>query len=171
MQKESLIIITVISLLIIFLFLVLAMLKSISKRIEVKEKEIISLFLGKINKIPSLVEIMRKYIRHQDIFEEIIYLHKLWIIYNIRSVYDLLDLNDKIHREFIFLMKLSTKINELQKDGNFLYVRNYVMFYEKNIEKEISMIDILIRKHNNLRKLKNYSIIWLLWPVEKRIEF
>lgn len=170
MGIKSIVILIIVLMFVAFFVFNLIKINSLSKTIKEKEIEVISLFFWKINKIPASVEIMKKYIRFEGVFEEIIYLHKLWIIYNIKSIYDLLDLNNRIHKEFIFLMKLSAKIQELQIDWNFLYVRNYVVFYEKNIEKEIEKIDILIKKYNRYIKLKNFSIIWFLWPKDEKIE-
>ncbi|MDD2487215.1 MAG: hypothetical protein PHS92_02515 [Candidatus Gracilibacteria bacterium] len=171
MELKIIIFISISIILIGFFIFNLIRIYSISDAIREKELEVIELFFGKINKIPSMVEIMKKYVKHQDVFEEIIYLHKLGIIYNIKSVYDLLDLNNRIHKEFIFLMKLSTKIHDIQKDGNFLYIRNYVIFYEKNIEKEIEKMDVLIKKYNSYRRIKNLSVIGLFYPIEEKIEF
>lgn len=142
---------------------------NISKKIAIKEEKIIELFYSKVNKIPAVVEIMKRYTKHPSVFEDIIYFHKMWIITNIWSIYDLLDLNHRIHREFQFLMKLSTKINTLHKDWNFLYIRNYVIFYEHTLEKEISYINDLFQKQNHLVNLKNISIIWLLIPIDKKV--
>jgi hypothetical protein len=111
---------------------------------------------------------MRRYTRHPDIFEDIIYLHKMWIIYNIESIYDLLDLNQRIHREFQFLMKLSAKIPTLHRDWNFLYIRNYVIFYENSLEKKIWSINYLLHKYNKLIKIKNISIFWFLIPIKPK---
>lgn len=139
------------------------------KRIKHKENEIIELFLSKINKVPSLVEIMKKYTNHPDIFEDTIYIHKLGIIYNIQSVYDLLETNFRLDREFQFLMNLSAKIKELHKDGNFLYIRNYIIFYKNNIDKRFKEINVDFEKYNRLVKLKNISILWLLIPFREKI--
>ena len=57
---------------VIVLFLI-----SVGKQILDLESEIIELFYSKVNKIPAMVEIMRRYTKHPDIFEDIIYLHKM----------------------------------------------------------------------------------------------
>jgi len=150
--------------LVIFIIIKLAL-----KRIKHKESEIIELFFSKINKVPSLVEIMKKYTNHPDIFEDTIYIHKLWIIYNIHSVYDLLEPNFRLDREFQFLMNLSAKIKELHKNGNFLYIRNYIIFYKNNIDKRFKEINIDFEKYNKLVKLKNISILWLIIPFQEKI--
>lgn len=140
-------------------------------KISLNEIYLIDTFYSKVNKIPALVEIMKKYTNHPDIFEDILYLHKLGIIYNIKSVYDLLELNLRIHKEFQFLMKLSAKIPELHRDWNFLYIRDYVVFYEKKIEKDINSLKKDFEDYNNLIRKKNFSILWFLFYVQEKLVF
>ena len=156
--------------LILYHAFVLIKIRKQGKIIKNEENEIISLFFSKVNKLPAFIEIMKKYVNYPDVFEELIHLHKLWIIYNISSIYDLLSLNSRINKEFIFLMKLSAKIQDIHKDWNFLYIKNYILFYEKDIEKEISEISSKIENYNKLLKIKNYFIIWLLFPISEKIE-
>ncbi len=80
------------------------------KTIENREQKIISLYKEKIDKVPAFVEIMSKNTDHKDIFLEVIHLHKIAIISNILSIYDLLENNSRIHREFLFLMKVSVRL-------------------------------------------------------------
>lgn len=141
------------------------------KKIKHKELEIIELFIAKINKVPSLIEIMKKYTNHPDIFEDTILIHKYGIIHNIKSVEDLRELNFRLHREFQFLMNLSSKIRELHRDGNFLYIRNYIIFYENNMNKLLKETTVFLDKYNRLVKFKNVSILWLLFPFKEKIVF
>lgn len=147
------------------------LIKNAYKNINAKETYIIEVFFWKVNKIPALVEIMKQYTNHPDIFEDILYLHKLGIIYNIKTIYDLLELNKKINREFQFLMKLSAKIPELHRDGNFLYIRNYVIFYENSLEKTIDTLNNDFASYNRLIKIKNLSILGFLFPFQEKMVF
>lgn len=140
-----------------------------SKKLKNKEMFIIELFFNKLNKIPALIEIMKKYVSDLEIYEEMIYLHKLWIIYNIKSVYDLLDLNNRINKEFSFFIQISSKTNKLYKNWSFIYIRNYIAFYESQIENNIKEYNIEVSKYNKLVQLKNVSIIWLFIPIQYKI--
>lgn len=153
----------------IYIVLIVSLLKLQLNKIEEIEEQIIDQFFAKINKIPALVEIMKKYIKKDDIYEDIIYLHKLWIIYNVDGIYSILNLNFRTYKELQFLIKLSQRIPEITKNWNFLYIKNYISFHEKDIEKEIWIINIEFAKYNKLITLKNLSVIWLLYPLEKRI--
>lgn len=157
--------------LIIYNFVIVLLIRHSIRKIKIKDREIIELFISKINKIPALVEIMKKYTNHPDIFEDTIYIHKQWIIRNIKSVEDLRELNFRLHREFQFLMNLSAKIRELHRDGNFLYIRNYIIFYENNINKLLKEGNVHLDKYNQLVKYKNISILWLIIPYREKIVF
>lgn len=164
--KISLVILWIIA---IYNAIIVFVIKNKSKKIDIKESYIIDLFFSKVNKIPAFIEIMKQYTNYPDIFEDIIYLHKLSIIYNIKSIYDILELNQRINRELQFLSKLGLKINNLNKDWNYIYIKNYLWFYDNDIEKEISKISDDFESFNRLIALKNISILWFLIPIDKKI--
>ncbi len=153
----------------VYLVTVLFLLSQKNRQIHHTEEAIIEMFYAKINKIPALVEIMKKYTVHTDICSEMIVLHRAAVITRIRSVYDLLELNDRLQREFSFLMKISAKIQNLHRDGNFLYIRDFLMFYETNIKKLISEMNTEIQKYNKTIGTKNLSIVGMLIPVGKKL--
>lgn len=124
-------------------------------KIEIK---ILELFYAKINKIPALVELIRKEVENEKAYHEIIHLHSESLRLKFEAFYDLLEINARIHKEFLFLMNLSIRQPDLATDGNFIYLRDFIIFYEKNITKEIEKINTEIQKHNGLITLKNYTI-------------
>ena len=138
--------------------------------IQKKERLALEFFYGKVNKIPAFVEIIKKYTIHSDICIEMIRLHRATIVTRIESIYDLLELNDRIQKEFAFLMKISAQIKNLQRDGNFLYIRDFAVFYETNIKKVIEETNLDITKYNRLVLMKNFSILGILIPVQKKLE-
>lgn len=112
---------------------------------------------------------MAKHTIYKDIFLEIIQLHKVAIVSNISSIYDILENNSRIHREFLFLMKVSVRMNDLNKDGNFLYIRDFIIFYENTISKELLFLNSDIEKYNDTLRKKDLTIIGLLFPFRNRI--
>ncbi|MDD2566272.1 MAG: hypothetical protein PHZ26_05965 [Candidatus Gracilibacteria bacterium] len=171
MSPFIIVLLLIVGVIVIFNITMIVLIKIAIKKINAEEANIIETFFSKVNKIPALVEIMKKYTNHPDIFEDILYLHKLGIIYSIKNIYDMLELNSRTHREFQFLMKLSAKIPELHRDGNFLYIRNYVIFYENNLEKNINSINNNFAGYNRLLKIKNLSILGLLIPYQEKMVF
>lgn len=147
----------------LFFVRLLIMISSIRK----KEREIIALYKEKIDKVPAFIEIMSKNTAHKDIFLELTHLHKIAIISNVSSIYDLLENNGRIHREFLFLMKVSARMQGLHKNGNFLYIRDFIIFYENTISKELLFLNSDIEKYNALLHKKNLTIIGLLFPLNK----
>ena len=154
----------------ILLLSVVALLTRLSllkRHVWKKEHEIIALYKEKIDKIPAFIEIMSKNTAHKDIFLEMTHLHKVAIISNITSIYDLLENNSRIHREFLFLMKVSVRMQNLHKNGNFLYIRDFIIFYENTIAREILFLNSEIEHYNNLLQKKDFTILGLLFPLKK----
>lgn len=161
------------SLLLGFLFLVFIafffQIIFLRKAIERREEKIITLYKEKVDKIPAFIEIMSKYTAYKDIFLEITHLHKMAIISNIGSIYDLLENNSRIHREFLFLMKVSAKMEKLHRNGNFLYIRDFIIFYENTLAKELLFLESDIERYNRLLQKKDLTIVGLFFPFKKRM--
>lgn len=139
----------------------------VRRAIKTREQRIISLYKEKIDKIPAFIEIMSKNTAYKDIFIELIHLHKIAIISNIWSVYDILENNGRIHREFLFLMKVSIRLRDIQKNGNFLYIRDFIIFYENTITRELLFLNSDIKKYSDLLQKKDLTIVGLLFPFKK----
>lgn len=133
-------------------------------QIQKKEQRIVELFLAKIAKIPALIEVMRPYVVDGTAFETITHLHSETMIQRYVSIYDLLENNARIQNEFLFLMKLSMRIPELQKDEYFLYIRDFIMHSEKDIHASFAFFDAEILRWNRFVKSKNFLLIGFLLP-------
>lgn len=141
----------------------------LQRTIRRTEQKIITLHKEKIDKIPAFVEIMSKHTAYKDIFLELIALHRIAIISNVSSIYDILESGSRIHREFLFLMKVSTKIRDLNRDGNFLYVRDFIIFYENTIAKELLFLNRDIEQYNSLIRKKDLTLVGLFLHYKKRM--
>lgn len=158
------IIVSLVSVFVLVFFVIVFQILILRKKIDAQEQKIITLYREKIDKIPAFIEMMRKYTPYNDIFLELTHLHKIAIISNISSVYDILEINSRIHREFLFLMQVSTKIHNLNRDGNFLYIRDFITFYEDQMNKEFLYFGANIDRYNSLLNKKNLTIIGILFP-------
>jgi hypothetical protein len=105
----------------------------LAKRLTRQENSVISVFLAKISKIPALIEVMRPYVADPKAFDSIITLHSEAMIRRYDTLYDLLEQNARIEHEFGFLMRLSMQIPILQKDEYFLYIRDFIIQYERDM--------------------------------------
>lgn len=135
-----------------------------SKHVENAEKRIINFFLLKVGKIPGLIEVMRPYVADESAFDSLIALHSDAMTRRFDSIYLLLEHNARIQAEFLFLMKLSFQIPELQKNSQFIYIRDYIMNYERDMKNDFSLFNTEASKWNTFVKIKNFTIIGLLLP-------
>jgi hypothetical protein len=142
----------------------------IKKKIEQKEKEIRSIFRERTNLIPSLYEVTKPHIeRHSFAFREILYLRKIeYLNWDSYRFYEFINLESKIHHELEFLFQLFSKSPKLEKNGNFLYLKDQAIEVSQKIWEEIIIYKFMIGRYNNLLIYKNLTIIGLLFPVNKK---
>lgn len=145
--------------------------KLLSKKINKTEKYIVDIFLQKISKIPSVIEVMRPYVSDPKIaFDLITHLHSEWIIYEYSSIHSLLEHNARINDQYSFLMRLSMAIPALQKDVYFLYIRDFVMSYDLQMKKELPIMNKLFQKWNRFIRIKNITVIGYILPGREVVE-
>lgn len=132
------------------------------------EKEIIANFLLKVSKIPGLIEVMRPFVADEAIFANLTKLHSAAMIHEYETIYVLLEHNARIYEEFTFLMKLAVQIPTLQKNAEFLYIRDFIMKYEKNMKNDFMKYDVEAEKWNRFVTIKNMTIIGLLLPGKRK---
>ena len=133
-------------------------LSALKKRVKGRSHAVIDAFFHKVDKIPVIVETIRKYAPQDEIYAELVKLHRSAIIANVSSVYDILENDARISSKFRFLMKLSVRIREISHDGNFLYARSIWMFHENSAKEELDKMDADIREYENLRKSRALTL-------------
>jgi hypothetical protein len=134
-----------------------------------REDILIELFLEKVGKIPSLIEVMRPYVAKPESFHMITRLHTRAMIQDFRSIYDILEHNAKLQNNFLFLMQLSAHIPELQKQEYFLYIRDFIIEFERLMRTEFRSLNQILSYWNTFITLKNTTLIGLLLPGSKRM--
>lgn len=152
----------------IYLLVYILMYKFYIKKVNKIEKKIITTFFAKVSKIPGLVEVMRPYVADESAFTDLIKLHTSVMIRKYDTIYILLEHNAKIHWEFTFLMKLSMQIPDLQKNEQFLYIREFIIKYEKYIKNNFQSYNENVEKWNKFIFIKNLTIIGLILPWRKK---
>lgn len=140
----------------------------ISFFVERAENAIIEIFLAKVSKIPAIIEVMRPYVVDEKAFDLMTTLHSEVMIYRYDTIYDLLEHNANIHNQFLFLMQLSVRIPELQKHEYFLYVRDFIIRYERDMRGKFFAFNSAVKIWNWFIFLKNVTIIGLFLPGRKR---
>ncbi len=141
----------------------------LGKRLTRQEDAVIQVFLAKISKIPALIEVMRPYVADPKAFAPIITLHSEAMVRRYDTLYDLLEQNARIEHEFTFLMQLSMQIPLLQKDEYFLYIRDFIMQYERDMRSHFSGVNTAVNHWNRFIMVKNMSIIGLALPGKEKM--
>lgn len=142
-------------------------LSNLRKSIEKRSHAVIDSFFHKVDKIPVIVETIRKYAPQDEIYAELVKLHRAAIIANVSSVYDILENDARISSKFRFLMHLSIRIREISHDGNFLYARSIWMYHENTAKEELDKMDEEIRKYESLRKSRAYTLFGIFLPAKE----
>ena len=135
-----------------------------SRSVKNAEKEIVKLFLAKVSKIPALIEVMRPHVAEESAFDRLTLLHSESMIQAYNSIYDLLEHNARIHDQFLFLMKLSVHIPSLQRKAYFLYIRDFIIAYDRDMQSKFSVFNTSVSDWNRFVIIKNMTIIGLVLP-------
>lgn len=107
---------------------------------------------------------MRPFIVKKEAFDSIIEVHTETMISSTDSLYDVLAHNARLQNEFLFLMKLSMHAPELQKHEYFLYIRNFIIDYERSMRARFSNMNHAIAQWNKFVHIKNVTGIGYLLP-------
>jgi hypothetical protein len=134
------------------------------RKVDREEQKIVSLFLEKTSKIPAIIEVMRPTVVDVSAFQAITELHSEAMIRRYRALHDLLEHNMRIEHEFSFLMKLSMQIPKLQKDKYFVYMRDFIITYERDMKKNFIHVNSAITRWNRFIAIKNVTIIGMILP-------
>lgn len=135
------------------------------------EDRVVDIFLEKISKVPAVIEVMRPHIvDDKKAFELITHLHSEAIIQVYDSIPMLMEQNAHINDQYWFLMRLSMAVPELQKNTYFIYIRDFVMSYDRMMKSELAVFNILVKKWNFFIKIKNWTIIGLVLPGKGKSE-
>ena len=131
----------------------------LSSAVKKEERALLDIYLHKISKIPALIEVMRPHIVKSEAFHPLTLAHTKSIIESHNSIYDILADNATLQNEFLFLMKLSQHAPELQKHENFLYIRDFIIRYEREMRDRFTTMNDAIHVWNRFVQIKNITII------------
>ena len=76
----------------------------------------------------------------------------------------LMEHNARINDQYGFLMRLSMAIPVLQKDAYFIYIRDFVMSYDRMMRDELKSYDAGVIEWNRFVHIKAYTVIGYLLP-------
>jgi len=157
-----------ISFIILIIFIVFLIL--LNKKIYKLEKKILKKFKEKNNLIPSIYEVTKGYFnKHEEIFREIIILHKKDFSENLFYV-NLIEKTKTyklIHNELNFIFRVCNKHPKINKDYKFLLTKDNIIDKSSQLWENLILYKKIISKYNKLINIKNLTIIWILIPIKK----
>ncbi|MDD3303086.1 MAG: LemA family protein [Candidatus Gracilibacteria bacterium] len=158
----------------IFVMIIYIIITILNDKITIQEKNIQKILKQRSDLIPSLYEISRKHInKHKEVFNELISLRKIQFSLNEFEVSFIEFIKNEIslNHEIRFIYNICINNKELQNDKDFLYIKKLVIEKNKLIGQNIENYKKNIKFVNNLVKIKNYTILGLFIPSQKRLEF
>lgn len=162
----------IIAIIIIF-FLFIGFLYLLNSKITKFEKKIIKDFNSRNNNIYPLYEVTKWYIqKHKEVFQEILNLKNkdLNENYYINNLFLKINSYKLIHNELNFIFRVSNKNQKLIKNEKFLYLRDCIIDNNSKISNQLELYKKIVKKFNRLILIKNITIIWLLFPINKKEE-
>lgn len=155
----------------ILFFIFNLLLISFDKKIQRLEKQIILLFEKRTHLVPSLYEVTKKYLnKHTEVFQEITRLRKIEFSNYNESFLQRVQIETLIHHELNFIFKVANQHQKIQKDEKFLLIRDLFLDNSYEIGKKVEVYKKVISLLNKWVSLKNFTLIWIFIPIEKRIE-
>ncbi len=143
----------------------------LSTKIDKLEQNILAIFNRKNNQIPSIYEVTKDYLmKHNDIFHELIILKKQDFAENnfYSKLAEKTNTYKRIHNELNFVFKVCNKHQKINKNHKYLYIRETIIEISAELWNKLELYKVITKKFNNLILLKNITIIWLLFPVDKK---
>jgi hypothetical protein len=139
--------------------------RTLSHHLDRSEARVIAVFLEKIAKIPAVIEVMRPHVVDEHLaFDLMTRLHSEWLIHEYASIPMLLEHDARINDQYGFLMRLSMAIPVLQKDAYFIYIRDFVMSYDRMMRDELRTYDAGVIEWNRFVRIKAYTVIGYILP-------
>ncbi|MCP4523164.1 MAG: hypothetical protein GY828_03005 [Candidatus Gracilibacteria bacterium] len=140
---------------------------------NILENKLRKLFQIKNDLIPSLYELSKySVVKHEEIFYEILFLKKIIFSENNfddnfqRSYYT----QQKVHKEMSFILNVCEKHNKLMQSDQFFYIKETLLDRLNEISIYLELYKKMIVKYNFFIRVKNYTILGLLFPFKQKEE-
>lgn len=143
----------------------------LKNKIEKLEQNIMIIFNVKNNQIPSIYEVTKDYLmKHEDIFHELIVLKKQDFTENnfYTKLLEKTNTYKRIHNELNFVFKVCNKHPKINKNHKYLYIREVIIEVSAELWNKLELYKVIIKKFNKLIFIKNITIIWLIFPIQKK---
>ena len=134
-------------------------------KLDLLEKNIISIFNKRNNQVVSIFQISKLYLTKTDeIFNEFFNLKRkdFWENSFNTSLSNKLNTYKKIHNEIDFIFKVCEKNNKIQLNPIFLYLKDSILDKSNDIWKNLKLFNNIKKEYGLYKKLSKFTILWLL---------
>lgn len=143
----------------------LARLSAASARIDRSLAAARSAFRSKLGKIPALVMALRDHLYVPDeVFKTAVALYSDAVLRDLDDPYSLLEANGRIHHEIQFIFTVANKHHKVNLDGNFLYVRDFLIEHEAELKAAVRELAAATLLRNRMYRWKNLLLAGLPFP-------
>lgn len=159
----------------LFIFFIIRLL-IIKNNINIIEDEIKKVFFARTNMIPAIFDVTKNtFSKHDEIFKDILKYRNIELYKYYSSteknknneLINLIHIEELIHHELNFIFKVANKHPKLTKKWNFIYLRWVILEKSSELWKLFEDYKVRVTLFNYLIKIKNYTLLWLLIPINK----
>ncbi|HRI36708.1 MAG TPA: hypothetical protein PK765_06725 [bacterium] len=139
--------------------------RAITGDLHRESRRIVDIFHERADKIPALIESIRRYDAAPHAFDAIMPVYERAVLSRTTEVYQLLGLDRELSRELSFLLRFALHVDGLGRDGHFIAVRDFLVYYERAMTERLREYNKAVRFHNRLVRLKNFTVLGLFVPI------
>lgn len=122
-------------------------------------------YRAKLGKIPVLVMSLRDHLYVPDeVFKVVVGLYADAVMREFEDPYALLESSGRIQHEIQFIMTVANKHHKVNLDGNFLYVRDFLIQYETELKAAVRELAAATNRRNRVYRWKNLLVLGLALP-------
>lgn len=99
-----------------------------------------------------------------EVFKVAIALYSDAVLRDYEDPYSLLEANSRIQHEIQFILQVANKHHKVNLDGNFLYVRDFLIQYETELRTALRDLAAATAIRNKMVQWKNYFLMGLPFP-------
>lgn len=141
----------------------------VNRSIRQIEYRILRRYREKIDKMPALIEVVRKHTKSDEAYREFLDLHRRAIVSANDRIFDILEMNSNISQRFAFLMRLALGIRGMTRDGNFITIRESITKSEGQIKELLIEHSRITQLYNSIIKARNATLVGIFFPGGKKV--
>lgn len=142
----------------------------LGRELDAESGRIVDIFRERAHKIPALIESIRRHSDAPHVFESILPVYERAVSISSDDAYAVLEIDRKLSRELAFLLRFALHVDGLGRDGHFVAVRDFLVYYERAMVEKLRSHDRIVRAYRRMAGLKNWTLLGLLVPARDLVE-